>query len=120
MVHEYWLDGERRISWYQWKAEMLNRLFREYGRTGEAGKITAATVLHGERQPPANPEPGISPIGEWGNDCARGWVRDERFGPGQVIKGTNRNSTRKIYRAKAKAGSSLGQEPPAGGSPQAE
>jgi hypothetical protein len=49
MVDEYWLDGERWLSWYQWKAEALNRLFREQGRTGEAGKITAETVEHGEK-----------------------------------------------------------------------
>jgi hypothetical protein len=35
-------------SWSQWKARSLNRLFLDYGRTGEPGRITAATVRHGE------------------------------------------------------------------------
>ena len=26
----------------------------------------------------------------WGSSCGRGWVRDERFGSGQVIKGKPR------------------------------
>ena len=39
-------------------------------------------------------------LGEWWTrpalvECGRGWVRDERFGSGQVIKGTNRNVSRK-------------------------
>jgi len=35
-------------SWAEWKAEALNRLFQEQGRTGQRGRITAATVRHGE------------------------------------------------------------------------
>ncbi len=46
-----------------------------------------------------DPATGIRPLHEWGADCGRGWVRDARFGSGQVIKGTNRNKTRQIYRA---------------------
>ncbi len=42
-----------------------------------------------------DPQTQIKPISEWGKECARGFVRDARFGPGQVIKGTNRNKTRK-------------------------
>jgi hypothetical protein len=38
------------MSWAEWKAEMLNRLFLEHGRTGRRGRITAATVLDGERK----------------------------------------------------------------------
>lgn len=41
---------------------------------------------------------GIWPIHEWGFASARGFVRDSRFGPGQVIKGTNRANTRKWRR----------------------
>jgi len=37
-------------SWPEWKATALNRLFLERGVTGRPGRITAATVLHGERQ----------------------------------------------------------------------
>jgi hypothetical protein len=36
-------------SWAEWKAEMLNQLFQEQGRSGQRGRITAATVQQGER-----------------------------------------------------------------------
>jgi hypothetical protein len=36
------------IPWAEWKAAALNRLFREQGATGKPGRITAATVRHGE------------------------------------------------------------------------
>lgn len=46
-----------------------------------------------------DPETGIWPISEWGSECTRGFVSDERFGHGQmVIKRTNRSQTRKAYR----------------------
>ena len=32
-------------------------------------------------------------------EAARGFVREERFGSGQVIAGTNRDKSRKIYQA---------------------
>ena len=40
---------------------------------------------------------GIWPIAEWGSACARGFVSDARFARGneQVIKRTNRHTTRK-------------------------
>ena len=44
-------EGARRqvwMSWYEWKARMLNRLFLEQGVTGQPGRIAAATVRHGE------------------------------------------------------------------------
>jgi hypothetical protein len=37
------------ISWYESKARMLNQLFAEQGVAGQPGRITAATVRHGER-----------------------------------------------------------------------
>lgn len=37
------------ISWSEWKARSLNRLFHEQGVTGQPGHVTAATVRHGER-----------------------------------------------------------------------
>jgi len=44
-------DAEPRwLSWAEWKAEMLNRLFLEQGVTGRQGRITAETVLDGERK----------------------------------------------------------------------
>jgi hypothetical protein len=48
---------------------------------------------------PIDPETGIKPIANWGIECGRGFVRDARFGPGQVIKGTNRSKTRKNRKA---------------------
>ena len=38
------------VPWAQWKAAMLNRLFLEQGTSGQPGRITAATVRHGERK----------------------------------------------------------------------
>ena len=43
-----WFSQAR--SWADWKAAALNRLFLEQGVTGRSGRITAATVLHGERK----------------------------------------------------------------------
>jgi hypothetical protein len=40
----------RWMSWAEWKAESLNRLFLEQGVIGRPGRITAATVLDGERK----------------------------------------------------------------------
>jgi hypothetical protein len=40
---------ERWCAWAEWKAAALNRLFQEQGATGKPGRITAATVRHGER-----------------------------------------------------------------------
>jgi hypothetical protein len=43
-----------------------------------------------------DPATGIWPFSEWGSACARGFVSDSRFGPGQtVIARTNRASTKK-------------------------
>ena len=39
---EVWMD------WCEWQARRLNRLFQEQGVTGKPGRITAATVRHGE------------------------------------------------------------------------
>jgi hypothetical protein len=38
------------VSWAQWKADALNQLFQGQGVTGQPGRITAATVTHGERR----------------------------------------------------------------------
>ena len=38
------------IPWAEWKAAALNRLFQEQGATEKRGRITAATVPHGERK----------------------------------------------------------------------
>ncbi|MCE5308531.1 MAG: hypothetical protein LLG20_12910 [Acidobacteriales bacterium] len=38
------------IPWAEWKAAALNRLFQEQCFTGKPGRITAATVRHGERK----------------------------------------------------------------------
>lgn len=39
------------------------------------------------------PFSGTEPY-QWGHTCATGFVRDSRFGSGQVIPGTNRNKSR--------------------------
>jgi hypothetical protein len=60
MEHEYpWTVRDRMLNdmgwcakgipWAEWKAAALNRLFQEQGATGKRGRITAATVRHGER-----------------------------------------------------------------------
>ena len=38
---------QRGAPWAEWKAGALNRLFQEYGTSGEPGKITASTIEHG-------------------------------------------------------------------------
>jgi hypothetical protein len=38
------------VSLEDWKAVTLNRLFQDQGVSGEPGRITAATVRHGERK----------------------------------------------------------------------
>lgn len=43
-------DEDRETPWAEWKAATLNRLFLEQGVLGQPGKITAATVRHGERR----------------------------------------------------------------------
>jgi hypothetical protein len=42
------LDTEG-VSWEQWRAVALNRIFHQQGARGQPGRITAATVRHGER-----------------------------------------------------------------------
>jgi hypothetical protein len=49
MLQEMGWGGEV-ASWARWKAAALNRLFHKQGVTGQPGRITSATVLHGERQ----------------------------------------------------------------------
>lgn len=43
--------SEVSLSWVEWKAQNLNRLFQGQGLTGQPGRITAETVRHGERPP---------------------------------------------------------------------
>jgi hypothetical protein len=38
------------MSWAEWRAAALNRLFLEQGTTGQPGRISAQTVRHGERR----------------------------------------------------------------------
>jgi hypothetical protein len=37
------------MSWVEWKAAALNKLFLELGTTGQSGRITADTIRHGEQ-----------------------------------------------------------------------
>lgn len=43
---------EQFMSWADWKAAELNRLFLEQGSSGQPGRITSDTVRHGERRRP--------------------------------------------------------------------
>jgi hypothetical protein len=43
------------VDWAEWMAAALNRLFQEQDATGKPGRITAATVRHGERKAGGNP-----------------------------------------------------------------
>lgn len=47
-----------------------------------------------------NPATRTLPIHEWGSECRRGFVSDSRFARGTetVIKRTDRNKTRQVYR----------------------
>jgi hypothetical protein len=42
------------IPWADWKAAAMNRLFQQHGATRKPGRITAATVRHGERKAGSN------------------------------------------------------------------
>jgi hypothetical protein len=45
------------LSWEEWKARELNRLFLDQGSTGQSGRITAETVRRGEfRARPKGPD----------------------------------------------------------------
>jgi hypothetical protein len=46
---------------------------------------------------------GTLPLSEWGSECGRGFIRDDRFGIGRVIKGTNRGRSRQWRRLDRKA-----------------
>lgn len=41
-------ERERSMSWSEWKEVALNRLFQEQAATRPPGRITAASVRHGE------------------------------------------------------------------------
>jgi hypothetical protein len=43
-------DFDSGVPWPEWKARSLNRLFLVQGARGKPGRITAATVEHGERR----------------------------------------------------------------------
>jgi hypothetical protein len=49
-------------GWAEWQAEMLNRLFQEQGCTGQRGRITPATIRHGQASRASHGKPsGQSP-----------------------------------------------------------
>jgi hypothetical protein len=48
----------KEMDWEGWKALALNRLFNEDGVTGRPGRITAATVRHGEQTVASDTESG--------------------------------------------------------------
>ena len=44
------------MSWSEWKAGSLNRLFLEQGATAQSSRITAETVRHGQQARKRDPE----------------------------------------------------------------
>lgn len=50
-------------------------------------------AIHVEKCAVGIPFNGTEPY-QWGGSCQTGFVRDSRFGGGQVIKGNNRNKSR--------------------------
>ena len=54
---------ERVMSWAEWKARALNRLFLEQGISGQAGRITAETILNGEQNEPRTTKATSRPEG---------------------------------------------------------
>ena len=52
-------EHERGVPWAEWKAAALNKLFKEQGVTGQPGRITAATVEHGEKQERGGSRPKV-------------------------------------------------------------
>ena len=95
------------LTWHEWKAAALNRLFLEQGVTGRPGRITAETIRHGEAaraagEAPASksidPATGIRPISEWGPECGRGIARTVRAKPKKpraARAGPNKNGGRR-------------------------
>jgi len=47
---------ERLMSWSEWKANSLNRLFLEQGATGQSSRITAETARHGQQARKPDPK----------------------------------------------------------------
>jgi hypothetical protein len=43
-------DHEQSVSWAEWRAAALNRLFQQQGTSRQPGRITPATILDGERR----------------------------------------------------------------------
>ena len=70
--------------------EQRNRM--NWEREGQDG------TAHETMRQDLDPNTGIKPIRDWGPECGRGFVRDSRFGGGQVISGTNRQKTRQNRR----------------------
>lgn len=50
---------ERWISYAQWKADELNRLFKEQGVTGQLGSITPETIRHGSEANASRQKVGV-------------------------------------------------------------
>src|SRR5215472_8523101 len=63
----------RWMSWAEWKAEALNRLFQKYGVLKQRGCITAETVRHGERAANEDRETNKLYPGELRTRSAKRW-----------------------------------------------
>lgn len=81
---------DRPMSWREWAAAQPIRIAASEAQLPQDQSGAAQTIS-------TVTERALTPLAVnlWGHECARGFVRDARFGSGQVIKGTNRAKSRK-------------------------
>lgn len=77
---------DRYLSWENWKARALNELFLVQGVVGESGRISAATIRHGESGA------GRRADWEWGAGCAIGLAYETT----SYVQATGKGAVHKI------------------------
>lgn len=77
----------RPMPWKEWFLFMLTNNWPSFIGTDDAPAIVAS-------HPREERHVDSMQVGMWGTECTRGFVRDDRFGSGRVIKGTNRSKTK--------------------------
>ena len=80
---------DRPMSWDEWAT--MARGGAETGRHA----IAARSMASDTPEIAVEAKMAICDVSHWGKACATGWVRNARFGGGQVIKGTSRAKSRK-------------------------
>jgi hypothetical protein len=81
---------ERPMTWQEWRAVMPVRIDASLS-SSPATQLQA----HAPTNTTSNAFESVRDVSHWGQACLTGWVRDSRFGSGQVIKGTSRAKSRK-------------------------